>query len=170
MLTIDQKTRLMALLRDPDNKDLLDVVMGMDTLKPKQERTPRQRVNDIHKMWNVRPDKWVEAKLREIIADANEPQHEPETVINVVHQVHGITTEALKGPDQKRPVCDARHLVLGLMESHCLWYSMSDLAKLFNRTPTTAQKSVGVFHTLTETDPIFRAKREKCEALLRERN
>jgi chromosomal replication initiation ATPase DnaA len=169
MMTHAQKSRLMSLLRDPENDDLLDIVRGLDTFKPERVKTPRQRVNNIHKMRNVKPDEWVEAKLLEIMAEADEPQRTPDTVIDVVCSVHGITSETVKRHDRKREVSDARHMTIGLMESHCLYYSMSYISLLCNRNPTTVLKSARMFHTLTDTDPAFRAKREKCEAMLRER-
>ena len=169
MITHAQKSRLMSLLRDPDNEDLLDIVRGLTTFKPEQERTPRQRVNEIQKMRNVVHEKWVQDKIEKIIASAKEPQHDPDTVFEVVYKVTGITRDAMTPQNRQRMLVDTRHLTVGLMAYHCLKYSMSDIARMFGRDHATGLHSNRMFHELTETDPAFRAKREKCEAMLRER-
>jgi chromosomal replication initiation ATPase DnaA len=169
MITHAQKSRLMSLLRDPDNKDLLDEVMGMDTIRPEQEKTPRQRVNALAKFRNTKQVELAKRKLKEIIATAREPQHEPDTVLDVVQQVTGITREELTRLNRKRHVVDTRHLTIGLMSAHCLHYSMTAIAGIMHRNHATGLHCAKMFETLTETDPIFRAKREKCEALLREK-
>jgi chromosomal replication initiation ATPase DnaA len=46
---------------------------------------------------------------------------------------------------------------------------MIGIARMFGRDHATGLHSNRMFHELTETDPAFRAKREKCEAMLRER-
>ena len=169
MITHAQKSRLMSLLRDPDNKDLLDVVMGMDTIRPEHEKTPRQRINEFGNIRSIKHIDWAQREMNHIIATAREPQHEPDTVLDVVQQVTGITREELTRLNRKRHVVDTRHLTIGLMSSHCLHYSMTAIAGIMHRDHATALHCAKMFETLTETDPAFRAKREKCEAMLRER-
>lgn len=159
----------MSLLRDPDNKDLLDVVMGMDTIRPEQEKTPRQRVSALANFRNTKQVELAKRKMDEIIATAREPQTDPLTVFDVVHQVTGITREAMTKLNRARRVVDTRHLTIGLMSSHCLRYSMVAIADIMNRDHATILHCAKMFETLSETDPAFRAKREKCEALLREK-
>jgi chromosomal replication initiation ATPase DnaA len=43
------------------------------------------------------------------------------------------------------------------------------MGRMFNRDHSTVTHSVNKFRGLTDTDPAFRAKREKCEAILREK-
>jgi chromosomal replication initiation ATPase DnaA len=169
MITHAQKSRLMSLLRDPENDDLLDIVRGLDTFKPERVKTPRQKINELQQMRNVVHEAWVQAEIDKIIASAEEPQHDPLTVFEVVYQVTGIPREQTASKTRLRPIVDARHMAVGLMAYHCLKYSMSDIAGMFERDHATTLHSNRMFHTLTDTDPAFRVKREKCEAMLRER-
>ncbi len=159
----------MSLLRDPENDDLLDIVRGLDTFKPERVKTPREKINELQRRRNVLHNEWVQVEIDKIIAKAEEPQHDPLTVFEVVYKATGITREAMTPQNRKRALVDTRHLTVGLMAYHCLKYSMSDIAGIFERDHATGLHSNRMFHELTETDPAFRAKREKCEVMLRER-
>jgi chromosomal replication initiation ATPase DnaA len=58
---------------------------------------------------------------------------------------------------------------LGLFVEYSDRMTYAELGRMFNRDHSTVTHSINKFRTLTDTDPIFRAKREKCEAMLRER-
>jgi chromosomal replication initiation ATPase DnaA len=169
MMTHAQKSRLMSLLRDPENDDLLDIARGLDTFKPERVKTPREKINELQRLRNVLHNEWVQGEIDKIIASADEPQHDPLTVFEVVYKVTGITRDAMTPQNRQRMLVDTRHLTVGLMAYHCLQYSMSDIAGMFERDHATGLHSNRMFHTLTDTDPAFRAKREKCEAMLREK-
>jgi len=91
------------------------------------------------------------------------------SIIDIVASVTGVTVADMKSPSRLRELSDARCLVFGLFVEYSDRMTYAELGRKMNRDHSTVTHNVKKFHTLTDTDPAFRAKREKCEAMLRER-
>jgi len=91
------------------------------------------------------------------------------SIIDIVASVTGVTVADMKSPSRLREIADARCLALGLFVEYGDHMTYEELGRMFNRDHSTVTHSVNKFHTLTDTDPAFRAKREKCEEILRKK-
>jgi chromosomal replication initiation ATPase DnaA len=91
------------------------------------------------------------------------------SIIDIVTAVTGVTEADMKGTSRLREISDARCLVFGLFVEYSDRMTYAELGRKLNKDHSTVVFNIHKFRGLTETDPAFRAKREKCEAMLRER-
>jgi chromosomal replication initiation ATPase DnaA len=91
------------------------------------------------------------------------------SIIDIVTAVTGVTEAEMKGTSRLREISDARCLVFGLFVEYSDRMTYAELGRKLNKDHSTVVFNIHKFSGLTETDPAFRAKREKCEAMLRER-
>jgi chromosomal replication initiation ATPase DnaA len=91
------------------------------------------------------------------------------SIMDIVTAVTGVTEAEMKSPSRVREISDARCLLFGLYVEYSDRMTYAELGRMVNKDHSTVVFNLGKFRGLTETDPIFRAKREKCEALLRDK-
>lgn len=92
------------------------------------------------------------------------------SIIDIVTAVTGVTEAEMKGTSRLREISDARSLVFGLFVEYSDRMTYAELGRKLNKDHSTVVFNINKFRGLTDTDPAFRAKREKCESMLRERN
>jgi chromosomal replication initiation ATPase DnaA len=91
------------------------------------------------------------------------------SIIDIVTAVTGVTETEMKGTSRLREISDARSLVFGLFVEYSDRMTYAELGRKLNKDHSTVVFNIHKFRGLTDTDPAFRAKREKCEAMFRER-
>jgi chromosomal replication initiation ATPase DnaA len=91
------------------------------------------------------------------------------SIIDIVASVTGVTVADMKSPSRLREIADARCLLFGLYVEYSDRMTYAELGRMVNKDHSTVVFNLGKFRGLTDTDPAFRAKREKCEAMLREK-
>jgi chromosomal replication initiation ATPase DnaA len=92
-----------------------------------------------------------------------------ESIMDIVTAVTGVTEAEMKSPSRLREISDARCLLFGLHLEYSDRMTYAELGRMVNKDHSTVVFNLRKFRTLTDTDPAFRVKREKCEAMLRER-
>ena len=91
------------------------------------------------------------------------------SIIDIVTAVTGVTEADMKGTSRLREISDARCLVFGLFVKYSDRMTYAELGRTLNKNHSTVTHNIYKFRGLTKSDRDFRAKREKCEAMLRER-
>ena len=86
-------------------------------------------------------------------------------LLDLLAQETNVTTAQILGRSRLRPICDARHIIAGLLRESGR-YSSTFIGKSLGRNHATILHSVKRCNNLVEVDKAFRTKYNRCKARL----